>query len=106
VKDVAWGAFTASQYHVVSAVPLLTAALGRELGADADARRVEALRPSLDRWPIPTLILLDNSIGDRDAPLLDRFSATSGFEWPSRISYSRASPLASRFDYLTACASD
>jgi TonB family protein len=99
VKDVAWGAFTASQYHVVSAVPVLTAALGRELGPDADARRaaelaildalvqldahvpVEALRPSLDRWPIPTLILLGSSIGDRDALLLERFSTTNGFEW-------------------------
>ncbi len=99
VKDVAWGAFTASQYHIVSAVPLLTAALGREVGGDADARRaaelaildalvlldahvpVEALRPSLQRWPIPTLILLNNAIGDRDALLLERLSAASGVEW-------------------------
>jgi hypothetical protein len=98
-KDVAWGAFTASQHHVMSAVPLLTAALGRELGALADARRaaelaildalvqldarvpVDALRLSLTRSPIPTLILLDKAIGNRDALLLERFSATSGFEW-------------------------
>jgi len=99
VKDVAWGAFTSSQYHVVSAVPLLTAALGRELGANGDAGRAaelaildalvqldahvpaDALRPSLARWPIPTLILLANASGDRDALLLERFSATSDFEW-------------------------
>ncbi len=98
-KDVAWGAFTSSHYHVVSAVPLLTAALGRELGADGDAGRmaelaildalvqldahvpVDALRPFLERWPIPTLILLGSAIDDRDALLLERFKATSGFEW-------------------------
>jgi hypothetical protein len=80
-------------------VPLLTAALGRGLGADGDAGRaaelaildalvqldahvsVDALRPSLDRWPIPTLILLGSAVGDRDALLLERFNATSGFEW-------------------------
>ena len=99
VKDVAWGAFTASQYHVVSAVPLLTAALGHQLEANDDARDavelaildalaqldahvpVETLRPFLDRWPIPTLILLNNAIGERDALLLERLNATSGFEW-------------------------
>jgi hypothetical protein len=99
MKDVAWGAYTASQYHVRSALPLLTAALERDLGADTDARRaaelaildalvqldahvpVDALRPSLDRWPIPALILLANASGDRDGLLLERFNATSGFEW-------------------------
>jgi TonB family protein len=98
-KDVAWGAFTASQRHLASAVPLLTAALTRELGGAADARRgaelaildalvqldarvpVDALRPSLARSPIPTLILLDKAVGNRDALLLERLSATSGSEW-------------------------
>jgi hypothetical protein len=97
--EVAWGAFTASQYHVVSAIPRLTAALGRGLDGNLNAARaaelgildalvqldaevpVDVLRPSLGRWPIPTLILVNNAIGDRDALLLDRFSATSGFEW-------------------------
>jgi len=86
------------QYQVTSAVPLLIAALRRDL-SDADTRRgtelvildalvqlraevpVEALRTSLGRWPIPTLILLDKATGDRDALLLQRLGVTADFEW-------------------------
>jgi hypothetical protein len=98
-KDVAWGAFTAGQYQVRSALPLLTAALGRDLGGDPNTSRaaelaildalvqlearlpVEAIGPSLARWPIPTLILLNSALGDREALLLEHFSRTGGFEW-------------------------
>jgi TonB family protein len=97
--EVAWGAFTASQHRVVSAIPLLTDAVGRELGADADSRRatelaildalvqldahvpVDVLRPSFSRWPIPSLILLNNASGDRDAFLLERLNGRGNFEW-------------------------
>jgi hypothetical protein len=41
----------------------------------------DVLRSSLGQWPIPTLILLDNATGDRDAILLQRLSVTTGFEW-------------------------
>ena len=98
-KEGAWGAFTAMQYQVTSAVPLLIAALRRDLSADADTRGgtelaildalgqlrarmpADVLRSSLGRWPLPTLILLDNATGDRDAIILQRLSVTTGFEW-------------------------
>ena len=87
------------QYQVTSAVPLLIAALRRDLSADADTRGgtelailealvqlrarmpADVLRSSLGRWPLPTLILLDNATGDRDAIILQRLSVTTGFEW-------------------------
>lgn len=97
---MAWGALTASQHPVAAAVPPLTAALDRRLGDDEITRRatelaildalaqldasvpVEVLQPSLDRWPMPTLILLGSAIGDRDALLLERFNSTGRrFEW-------------------------
>lgn len=97
--EVAWGAFEAAKYHVVSAVPLLTANLVKELQGDAYARQaaelaildalvqlgaqvpVDVLRSSFDRWPVPTLILLGNATGNRDALLLEYLNATSGIEW-------------------------
>jgi len=97
--EVAWGAYTAAQYRVLSAVPLLTNALGQDFGGNSDVRHAaelaildalvqldasvpaETLRGSLSRWPVPTLILLNNATGDRDALLLQRLNATSGFEW-------------------------
>jgi hypothetical protein len=87
------------QYQVRSAVPLLMAALRRDLPQDADTRNgielvvldalvqlgaqvpVEVLRGALDRWPIPALILLDKATGDRDAVLLEHLGVTTGFEW-------------------------
>jgi hypothetical protein len=98
-REVAWGAFQAAQYHVVSAVPFLTATLLKELQGDAHARQaaelaildalvqldaqvpVDVLRSSFDRWPVPTLILLGNATGNRDALLLEYLNATSGLEW-------------------------
>lgn len=98
-KDVAWGAFTAGQFHVVSAVPLITSALTRPLGGDRVAREaaeltlldaliqldaqvpVTVLQPFIARWPVPTSVLLANSTGDRDAVLLPLVSSTDGFFW-------------------------
>jgi TonB family protein len=98
-KDVAWGAFFASQHRVVSAIPLLTDDLRRGFGPGSNEQRAtelaildalveldahlqaDALGASLARWPIPTLILLNNASGDRDALLLERLSVTGGFEW-------------------------
>jgi len=98
-KEIAWGAFTAEQYHLSSAVPLLVGALARSHSADADPRGIaefavldalvqlhsqvpaDVLRGSLDRFPIPALILLDHATGDRDALLLPRLDVTTGFEW-------------------------
>jgi len=75
------------------------APLGRRPGADADSRRaaelaildalvqldahvpVDLLRPSFSRWPIPSLILLNNASGDRDALLLERLNGRGNFEW-------------------------
>ena len=98
-KDIAWGAFTAWQYHVVAAVPLLTAVLGRNVSDDDVAQRAmelaifdalveldahvpaDALRPFVERWPVPTAILLSNASGDRDAVLLPFVSSTEGPLW-------------------------
>ena len=98
-KDVAWGAFTASQYHIATAVPLLTSALGRRSTGDGVAQRAtelaildalvqldarvaaEALRPFVDRWPVPSVILLSNASGDRDAVLMPFVSSTEGPLW-------------------------
>lgn len=98
-KEVAWGAFTAAQYQLTSTIPLLVTALQREFPADADPHAgskvaildalvqlharvpAEVLRSFLPRWPIPTLILLDTSTGDRDGMLLERLGVTGSFEW-------------------------
>lgn len=40
-----------------------------------------ALLGPLDRWPIPTLILMDKPTGDADGIPLQRFSNTTAFEW-------------------------
>jgi TonB family protein len=97
--EVAWGAVTAGERHLVSAIPLLTGALGRRIGSDPDARRatelaildalvqldahvpVDVLRPSFSHWPIPSLVLLNNASGDRDALLLERLNGSGNFEW-------------------------
>ena len=98
-KDVAWGAFTACQYHVVSAVPLITSALSRPLAGDRVAQEatelalldaliqldakvpVTVLEPLIARWPVPTSVLLANATGDRDAVLLPLVSSTDGAFW-------------------------
>jgi hypothetical protein len=98
-KEVAWGAFTAAQYHVTSAIPLLITALQQISSVDADPHGgtelaildalvhlraqvpADVLERSLGRWPIPTLILLENATGARDAMLLQRLSVTTAFEW-------------------------
>lgn len=109
-KEVAWGAFTAAEYHLTSAIPPLIAALQRNLSANADSAQgtrpavfdprasselaildalvqlhakvpADVLTSSLGRWPIPTLILLDGATGDRDAMLLQRLNTTGGFEF-------------------------
>ena len=96
---MAWGAFFASQYRVIPAIPLLTDDLRRGFDSGSNEQRAtelaildalvqlgahlqaDALGASLNRWPIPTLILLSNASGDRDALLLERLSVTGGFEW-------------------------
>jgi hypothetical protein len=98
-RDVAWGAFTAGQYHVVPAVPLLTSALGRSLGANRvereatelslldaliqlDARvPITVLQPFVARWPVPTSALFLNATGDRNSVLLPLVSSTDGSFW-------------------------
>jgi hypothetical protein len=98
-KDVAWGAFTAAQFHVVEAAPLIAEALARPVAGDDRARsatelalldalvqleaRVPAatLQPLVDRWPVPALILMANATGDRDAALLPLVSSTTGPLW-------------------------
>jgi hypothetical protein len=105
-RDVAWGAFNGGKYHVLSAVPLLTAALGRELLGDAHAKEAaelaildaliqlearvpaDVLRRGANQWPVPTLILLATATGNRDALLLSiwiRPAASNGKR--SRICY-------------------
>ena len=97
-KDIAWGAFIAGQYRVVSAIPRLTDDLRHAFDASSEQRATElaildalvqldahvsadVLGASLARWPIPTLILLNNASGDLDDVLLERLNATSSFEW-------------------------
>jgi len=98
-KDLAWGAFTAAQYHVASAIPLLITALQRDLPAGADPYGAaelaildalvqlgaevpaETLQRSVTRWRIPTLILLARATGNKDAVLLPRLNVTTGLEW-------------------------
>src|SRR5215471_3000891 len=98
-KEVAWGAFTAAQYDLGSAVPLLIAALQRDRSTDADTHGLtelaildalvqlraqvpaDLLRSSLGRWPIATLVLLKDATGDPDAMLLERLRVTTDSEW-------------------------
>ena len=98
-KDVAWGAFTACQYHVVSAVPLITSALSRPLAGDRVAQEAaelvlldalvqldakvpaNVLQPLIARWPVPTSVLLANATGDRNEVLLPLVSSTDGAFW-------------------------
>ena len=98
-KDIAWGAFTATQYHVREAVPLLADALARPVAGDDSVQRgmemalldalvqldarvpAATLQPLIDRWPVPTLILMANATGDRDAALLPFVSSTTGPLW-------------------------
>jgi hypothetical protein len=98
-REVAWGAVTSGQYHLLTLRPLIEAALTRRYDASGrtawaleqalldalvqlDARvPAAAVLPYFTRWPVQSLILLANSSEGRDAALLPLVSSTGGQAW-------------------------
>ena len=92
-KEVAWGAYLASQNQLPEVVLLERALTTVSFSEPAELAVLDALiqlnasvsahslRPLFNQFPVQTLILLGNASGERDAVLLSLLESTSGNAW-------------------------
>lgn len=94
-QAVAWAAFAAAGYHLETAAPAIVEALAAASSDQSDlvatlldaSIRLGAIVPAdvllrhYERWPVQSLILLQQASGNRSAALLNMLQRSSGDEW-------------------------